>query len=306
MLTVVTIFLMLPESSYGITTDRVLATVNNEVIFLSDYLFFARSLGAPENGTVVKEGLLKKLMEEKLILQEAKRRELKITDVEVETMIEDIRMKKSSLTREAFERELAYGGLDMDAYKKILKENITMQKLVEAEVDSKVIISDREVENFYHFNQRDFLKSPDQVDVELLFLGLSDDATVTEVTDLIRKVLKITSQLNDGDRFETMVLQYNQKQTKSDGGKIGTFKKGELIAPLDKRIFSMEVGEISEPIWVKEGVYIVKLVGRSNETFKPLDEVKEEIYGHLYKERKTQLFNEWMKTLWERASIRLN
>jgi len=301
-----TIFLMLTKASYGITTDRVLATVNNEAIFLSDYLFFAKSLGAPENDIVVREKLLKRLMEEKLILQEATKRELKVSDVEVETMIEDIRTKKSALSREGFEKELANEGIDMGTYRKVLKENIMMQKLIETEVDSKIMISDKEVETFYHFNQRDFLKSPDQVDVGLLFLRLSDDATVTEVTDLIRKVLKITSQLNNGVKFETLILQYNQKQTKSDGGRIGTFKKGELIAPLDQKIFSMKVGELSEPIWVKEGVYIVKLVGRSNETFKSLDEVKEEIYGHLYKERKNKLFNEWVKTLWEKASTRIN
>ena len=305
MLSVVTISLILPKSSYGITTDRVLATVDDEIIILSDYLFFVRSLGVPENGSVVEEKLLKRLMEEKLILHEAKRRELKVSDTEVDTMIEDIR-KQSALSREDFERKLAYEGLDMGSYKKILKDTIMMQKLIETEVDSKIMISDKEVETFYHFNQRDFLKSPDQVDVGLLFLRLSDDATVTEVTDLIRKVLKITSQLNNGVKFETLILQYNQKQTKSDGGRIGTFKKGELIAPLDQKIFSMKVGELSEPIWVKEGVYIVKLVGRSNETFKSLDEVKEEIYGHLYKERKNKLFNEWVKTLWEKASTRIN
>ena len=301
---IVATFFLLPQESFsGITADRALASVNDDVILLSDYAFFAKSLGLPDKGDIVEEGLLKRLIEQHLILQEAKRRQVQVSDVEVEAMVENIRTtQRNSPTREAFESELAREGLDMGTYRNILKETIMMQKLIESEVDSRITISDEEVDNFYQTNQRDFLKNPEQADIELLFFGLSDDASVTEVTDLIRKILKITSQLDDGETFGTLVAQY-RKQTSGSAGKKGIFKRGELIGPLDMKVFTMEAGEISEPVWVKEGVYIVKLLGRSSETFKSLDEAREEIHTRLYKERKQILFSEWVNTLWEKATI---
>jgi parvulin-like peptidyl-prolyl isomerase len=67
----------------------------------------------------------------------------------------------------------------------------------------------------------------------------------------------------------------------------------------------MKNGEISEPIWVSEGVYILQLINKTNESFKSIEDVKEEIRSYLYDQEKEKLFNTWMKELWERASVKI-
>ncbi len=68
----------------------------------------------------------------------------------------------------------------------------------------------------------------------------------------------------------------------------------------------MKEGEISDPVWVGEGVYILQITSKSGETFKTFDEVKEEIYDTLYRQKRDKAYNEWIKALWEKSSVTIN
>jgi len=291
--------------SHGMTLDKVLATIDKEAVTLSDYFLFAKSLGIPVDKGVVDENVLRRLMEEKVILHEAGRRGFETSEPEADRMIEEVR-KESGLSREEFENEIVKEGMNFQRYRSIMRDKMTVLKLVEAEVDSKVVVTDKEIENAYNADKRDFLVSPAHVEVKAIFLRLGEGATATEITDLKRKALRITSRLRDGDNFGALVNRYSDEPLKGKGGKLGEFKKGTLIPELDKRVFSMKVGEMSDPIWVREGVYIVKLEDRAEDGFKPLGEVRQEIHKRLSSQHKERIFSEWLKVLWEKSSITMN
>ncbi len=293
------------SDSYGFTGDKTLATVNDDVITFSDYYLFAKGLGIERKPGVVDEKVLKSMMEEKVILQEAKRTGVEISDGEIDKMIEDVK-KDNAVSQEDLERELKKDDLDMSGYRKLLKDRLTIVRLIETEVDAKVIVTDKEVEDYYGANKSDYTNGPEKAVLKAIFLRLNEDATVTEITDLKRKALRISAQLKQGESFDALVNQYDDDSLKSEGGRWGEFEKGALIPPLDEKVFSMKTGEISEPLWVGDGVYILKLEDKTGGTIKPLDEVRAKISRHLSEQKKERLFNEWMKTLWEKASIKVN
>ena len=111
--------------------------------------------------------------------------------------------------------------------------------------------------------------------------------------------------LRDGENFERLVDEYSDEPLKSHRGVLGRFARGALITPLDQKAFSMKEREISDPIWVGDGVFILQLISRSDETFKPLHQVKQTIYDTLFKQRREKVFNDWIKALWEKASVRI-
>ena len=178
-------------------------------------------------------------------------------------------------------------------------------KLVESDVDSRVRVNEEEIEEFYHANKNDYLGSPGKVEVRAIFLKLNEGATAGEITDLKRKALKIMGELREGVSFELLVVQYNDEYLRNDGGRLGEFERGALIPQLDKKVFSMNVGETSEPIWLTEGVYILKVTNKTNDIYKPMGEVSEEIRAYLSEEKREALLHAWIKTLWERASIKI-
>lgn len=288
--------------SYALKVDKVLATVNNEVIKFSDYQRFVKNIGNVKNKDVVDKDLLKRLMKEKIILHEAIKDGIEASDVEIDKGIEEFK-KQNALYQEDFKKALAQDGMNIDSFRKFIKDKIISSKIVSINVYSKVVISDKEIEGFYNANKKDYLIEPEKVELKAIFLRLGEGASVTELTDIKLKALKIVSCLKDSDSFERLVKQYSDEPLRSQGGMLGKFTRGILIPPLDNKAFSMKNGEISEPIWVNEGVYILRLINKTNESFKSIEEVKEEIRSYLYDREKEKLFNAWMKELWEKASV---
>lgn len=288
--------------AHGITVGRVLATVGNETITFADYQQFIKGLGNTEHTDVIDETLFKKLIEEKIILNEAKRRGIDANDGEIDEGIEEFK-EQGGLSQKDFEKLLKEEDMNIRSFRNLMKDKIMMSKLVSEDVDSKVTVMDKEIEDFYTANKKSFISSPETVEIEAIFLRLKEGASVTEITDLKRKSLKIAEQLRDGESFKRLVSKYSDEPLRSQNGLLGTFKKGTLLPPLDKKAFLMEKDEISDPIWVSDGVYILHIINKSDKRFKPIEEVKDEIRDRLYKEKREKMFNEWIKALWDKASV---
>ncbi|MEW6001760.1 MAG: peptidylprolyl isomerase [Nitrospirota bacterium] len=290
--------------SYGVTVDGVLATIGNEVITLSDYQQYVKSTGNAENIDEVDKELLKKLIEERIILNEAMKRGIEASNAEVEKRIEEFK-NLNSLSQEDLEKALNESGMNISNYRKLMRDKMISLKLLDMEVDSKIILRDKEIEDFYIANKKDYLGHPEKVEIKAILLSLRENAYITEITDIKRKVLTIMGLLKEGEGFDSLVNRFSDEPLKSQGGRLGEFVRGELIPTLDQKAFSMKTGEISEPLWFDEGVYIIQLANRTEESFKSLEEVKEEIREHLYKQKREKIFNQWVSALWEGSHITL-
>ncbi len=289
--------------SDAVTIERILATVDDQVVTLADYRVFAKELGGssydPGN---IDEKVLRQLIEEKLIVREAKRRGLEASDGDVERAIEEFR-SRHGLAESELEAALRDEGIDVETFRRMVRERILMTMLLGSEVDEKVLVTDKDIEEFYDSHRQDFLDSPERVELKAIYLLLREGSSVTEVTDLKRRALRIAASLRDGADFDELLYEHSDEPLRSHGGVLGTFARGSLIPPLDQKAFSMKEGEISEPIWVGRGVFILKLERRIPETFKPLEEVKTSIFDALYRGKRERIFNDWIASLWERSVI---
>ena len=291
--------------SHSLTVDRVLATVGNETITFADYQQFIKGLNNTEHTDAIDDTLLKKLIEEKVILYEAKKKGIDASDGEIDEKIKEFK-EQSGLSQEDFETLLKDEDMNIQSYRNLMKDNIITSKFISEDVDSKVVILDKEIEDFYNANKKNFVRSPETVEIKAIFLSLKQGASVSEITDMKRKALKIAEQLKGGDSFERLVNEYSDEPLKSQNGLLGTFEKGELLPPLDEKAFLMKKDEISNPVWVSNGVYILKLINEIGESYKPIEEVKKEIQDYLYKGKREKLLNDWIKVLWEKTSIKIN
>jgi peptidyl-prolyl cis-trans isomerase SurA len=296
-------FLLSTGISHGRTMDRILATVGDEVITFADYRQYAK-VAADEGGNseTVNEKLLKRLIESRIIFQEAKRKGIEASAAEVDRKIDEFK-EKNRLSQEDVERFLKEEGMDIKSYRARIKDEVISSKLVDENIGSKVVVIDKEISDYYKANLKEFLSSPEKVELKAIFIKLREEASLTEITDLKLRALKMAAQLHEVDNFDILAEEISDEPLRSHGGLLGSFAKGALVPALDNKAFSMKEGEISEPVWVSEGVYILKRIGRSTEIIKPFDEVRGEIKSYLYTRKREKMFNEWMKVLWERASV---
>lgn len=293
------------DVAYGVVVDRILATVGDEVITSADYQQFMKRIGDSGNKDVVDENLLKRFIEERIILQEGKKKGVEVTDGEINRAIEEFRTQ-NDLSKEDFEKFLNEEHMNVNTYKKILRDRILVSKMISSDVDSKVIVKDNEIEGYYNEHKMEFISSPEKAEIHAIFLRLKEGASLTEITDMKRKTLKISALLKDGYNFEGLVDEYSDEPLKSQGGFLGKFIKGTLIPPLDNKAFSLKEGEITDPVWVSEGVYILKLVKKTGDSFKLLEEAKAGIRNYLYQQKREKIYNEWIKSLWEKSSVKIH
>lgn len=298
------ILLFLPESSSGTTVDRILATVDDHAITLADYRLFVKNVTGKHIEDDIDEKVLRQFIEEKMMAHEAVKRGITASDGEVESAIEEFR-NQNNLSREELETLLKEDSLDLEKFRAMVRERILISRLVSKEVEARVLITDQEIEDFYKSNKRDFLETPAYVDLKAIFMLLKEGYSVTEITDMKRRALKIVAVLRGGADFERLADEYSDEPLKSHKGVLGRFTRGALIPPLDQTAFSMQEGQISDPVWVGDGVFILQLVTRSDETYAPLEKVKSSIYDILFKQKREKIFNEWIKALWEKSSVRI-
>jgi peptidyl-prolyl cis-trans isomerase SurA len=305
LLLILTTSLLIPEGSYGRVVDRVLATVGGEAITLADYEKLVRTAGGGDISGTVEQDMLKKMIEEKIILQEANRTGVGVSDAEIDKTIEEVK-GQYSLSPDDLEKMLQEEGTTLAAYRATTRESIMISRLIDSEVDAKVFVGEQEIDEYYRANQSEFVSSPETVEVKAIFLRLREDASVTELTDLKLKSLRIASLLQEGENFDGLLYEYSDEPLKSNEGILGQFIKGALVPPLDSVAFTLREGETSSPVWVSEGAYILQLVRRNSEQYKTLAEVKEEIRNRLHTQKREKLFNDWLKTLWEKSFVTIN
>lgn len=291
---IITIFIILttPVCLPAATVDRILATVNDEFITLSDYRIYLKREGYTHTEGV-DEGILKRMIEERLILREAIKKGITSTDAEIDEMINEIAKERGASKDELIS---LLKGEDKD-YKDLLRDKIVTLKLIKEEIDSKVLIDERDIEQFYNEHREYYRKEPERVEIETLFMAFPAEASVTEVTDLKLKTLKILKMLKEGNDFEVIARRYGEFR------RPGRFERGALLNPLNDIAFSLKEGEISNPIWTGEGAYIIRVARKLEATYQPLEDVRTQIFKILYDNRRAELLNGWLKRLWEGASI---
>jgi peptidyl-prolyl cis-trans isomerase C len=93
-----------------------------------------------------------------------------------------------------------------------------------------------------------------------------------------REVLK---DLKQGKDFADVARARSLDSSASQGGDLGTFGRGDMVAEFEKAAFALKVGEISAPVHTQYGYHIIKVTQRTPARLKPLDEVKEDVRNAL-------------------------
>ena len=197
--------------SFGSTDGKVLATVEDEVITMSDYQHFIKGIGGIENTDVVDKTLLERLIVDKIIRHTAVRRGIEVADIEVEKEVEAFK-KQNILSQEDFEAVLSKEGMTFDEYKKGIADKIRAMKLYSMEVESKVFVTDKEIEDYYSDHRKDYLLSPEKVEIKTVLLKLKQDASINEITELKSEALRIATELQEGGSFEKLINHKKRSQ----------------------------------------------------------------------------------------------
>lgn len=295
----------------GEVADRIVAIVNDDIITLSElnttfepYMKrIEAQLAGKDKEKVVAEGrtaILNRMIDNKLIEQEAKKSGIVIKDEEVMGTIRDM-LKGRNMQMSDLLQALSKDGLTFDGYKQDLKEQLQRQQLVRREIRAKLVVTDDEIGDYYR-QHRDEYEGKEAIRLKQILLPLplgADPAIRERARELAESILK---RIKNGEPFEALAAQFSPGSATA-GGDIGFVEKGHMLPEVEKVALNLGVGDVSPVIETSQGFYIIQVVDKRGAGLKPIIEVRQEIQRKLEDEKASKKFEQWVADLRSKSLV---
>ncbi len=302
------ISLILAPSCLARVVDRIVVVVNDQSITQTEIEHVMRpqaeQLSRLYTGeelesklVLLRKEVIQRMIEDKLILQEAKKQNIEPSEEEIEERLKEAMSKFQD--KEAFEKAIRAQGLNIWELKKIYKEQIMVRKIVRLYVRSKMQITPTQISEYYSKHPDDF-KIPQSREVSQILIKYQpgEDESLTQ-----RTVAQVEELLTMGADFAVIAKKYSQGANAPDGGNMGLVQKGAMAKEIDEVIFSLNEGQISKPIRTNIGFVILKIGAIHEENIQPQEEVKDKIEDLLFEENTKEIVGNWIEKLKSGAFI---
>jgi peptidyl-prolyl cis-trans isomerase SurA len=215
--------------------------------------------------------LLGSLITNEIMLQRAEKLGLAAVDADVEA---EFNKMKAPYTEEEFQKQLAERKLTEADLKSQLHRQLTVDKLINKEIASKITITDKDVENFYNANKASFNLAEPRVHLAQILVTPAPDPEVRNLknnkaqndAEARIKIQDIYARLLRGDDFSQVAQNYSEDpQSVANGGDMGLVPESALEKAnpeLRKLVVSLQPGAISQPIKTEEGYRILKVISK--------------------------------------------
>ncbi len=293
--------------------DGVAAVVNGDVVTFSQVreLVAAQEKSAAEiyQGAELQKKVqemrasaVKDLIDRALVLQEFKKKEFNIPSYIIDDSVQRIIRQEFGGDRTAFVRTLQAQGYTMARFREIQKDKMIVQAMRQSKTSDMVIVSPAKIREYYNRNSAAY-STPEQVKLRMIVLkgGSTDDPSA----DKKAMATEIREKLAAGGEFDRLAQMYSEDSTNESGGDWGWIERKTLNEDLAKVAFSLKPGEISQIIPLDNAYYILMVEARKPATTKPLSEVQQEIVQRLTEEEKVKSQERWLKTLREKAYVKI-
>jgi len=280
--------------------DRIVAVVNNEIItksYMDNFINLLNiqtqtnnltdSLG--EDAEEIEKQVLERLIEDRLILQEAQRQGIEADEELINEKINGLRDSFNSV--EMFNEYLSMQGFTIADLQQTIAEQIIMRNIVQREVKNKIFVHPKEVTDYFNEFAEQFRK-PESVNLDSIFIG--NQQSKKETKKQVKEAVKL---LKEGKGFMEVAAGY------SDIDSLGIVFRGQLMKEIEDVIFSLKVGEISNPVEIDTGYFIFVILEKISPSAKALKEVQSQIHQQIFEEKFQQRFVEWTDKLKEDAYI---
>lgn len=297
-----------PGVASAALVDRVAAVVDDDVITLgevyalgADFIEQSSGEGGPVGRRTAELEVLDELVTRVLVASELRRLSMDVTEEEVERSIDDI-ARQNGLDRERLRAEVEKSGLPWSEYRDELRENVRQLKFTEAVIKPRISVVDDELLDAW---RRTYAGAdrPQVVELGAFFLAYppgADDAAKQAVRE---RAAASIAQVRGGSAFTEVATAVDEGPYGAQGGRMGTFKKGELRALLDVPAFTLPVAGTSDPIDTAQGVFVLHVFARLAQDAPPFEEVREQLMGQVYGARIEDELEQWARQARSRAAI---
>jgi peptidyl-prolyl cis-trans isomerase SurA len=248
--------------------DRVVAVVNNEVltkIDLDEQLKIATQQlsrqGTPLPAVeVLERQLLERMITARVLVQAARETGVRVEDMQLQRAIERIG-QENGLTPEQLRQAMEQDGISFTRFREEVRNEILIARLKEREVDSRIAISDAEIDAYLR-NQQVQGGQDDEYNLAHILVTVPEQATPEQIQARREVAERALSQLAQGTDFRQVSASFSDAQNALEGGLLGWRTVSRLPEIFVDAVRQMRVGDVSPAIRSPNGFHILKLVDK--------------------------------------------
>jgi peptidyl-prolyl cis-trans isomerase C len=267
----------------------------------------AQGQGIPEaKRTEVEQQVLERLVNVKLLSAKATADDKSKAKEAADKAFAEYRKRWPS--EDAFNRQLVALGMAPTEFRARMEEENLFREVIDREVKASIKIPEDEIKKFYddHVAQFDL---PERIKASHILILTRDPLTQQPYTDAQleekrKQADKLLVRAKAGEDFTALAREYSDDPNSRDqGGDLGTFARGRLVAEFDAAAFSLEPNKISDLVSTKFGFHIIKVTEKIPARKTPFDEAKKDIETYLSTQQAQKKLPDYLKTLRNDAGV---
>lgn len=271
----------------AVPVDRVVAVVNNEVVTaleLRERVQAAirqlqqRGIEAPPL-EVLEEQVLERMIIERAQLQLAAETGLRMDEATVDRAIASI-ARNNNLSEEELRSVLIEDGISWERFRQEIRTELTITRLREREVESEIVVTEAEIDNFIANNPDAF--SGEELFVAHVLIRMPEAPSQADLARYMARAEEVLSRHAAGEDFAQLAAAYSDAPDSTQGGALGWRSRDRLPGLFADAVRTLRPGEVSPVLRSPAGLHIVKFVAmRGGELAGGVDEMEQTRARHI-------------------------
>jgi peptidyl-prolyl cis-trans isomerase C len=248
----------------------------------------------------LKEDILNGLIERELLYQESRKEGIKIQQPAVEGQLADI--KKRFPSEEQFKVALTQMNLSEAEVRAQIERGLAIRELINQQITNKITVTEAQTKAYYDSNPQMF-KQPEQVKASHILIKVDAGAVEAQKKEARQKIENVQQKVKNGDDFAQLAKEYSEGPSKTRGGDLGYFQRGQMVKPFDDAAFSMKKDEVSGIVETRFGYHIIKVYDKKPAQTLAYADVKERLSERIKQEEVEKQAAEYISQLKKEAKI---
>jgi len=248
--------------------DRIIAVVNDEVVTANELraraqvaeMQLRRQKIQPPPFDVLERQVLERMIVDRAQMQLARETGVRVDDATVNATLGRV-AESNGLTVQTLRQRLEADGVSFAQFRDDIRQDIILNRLREREVDSRIQISDSELENFIA-SQAGVAADSQEINLAQILLRVPENAPNDRIVATRNRAEELAAQLKSGADFARVAASFSNAPEALQGGELGWRNADRLPTLFLDATKGLKVDEISPVIRSPNGFHILKVLGR--------------------------------------------
>ncbi len=248
----------------------------------------------------LKHRILENLIDRELLFQASQKQGIKIPAAKVTEKVDQL--EKQFPSKAEFDAAIAKMKLTPAQIKREFARGLAIESLVQTKIAPKVTVSDKETKRFYDAHP-EFFHQPEEIRASHILIKVPENADAATKAAALKKIEAAKARIDKGEDFAKVAREVSEGPSRTRGGDLGYFHRGQMVPAFEKAAFALKVGQVSNIVETPFGYHLIKVYAKKPASTIAYDTVKDKISEHLKQEKVREAVTQYVEKIKKTAKI---